>query len=220
MKKLVLLLAVAGLLMGAPLFANSLDVNADAALNGSNFGLEVISSGVFGNPAAAYVADTSPTGETVYRVAFAYKGNDIDMGGPGGGRADGHPVFYGRGPSNGATQNLIQIFIAPRADNDNLDEFIVKVITDDGGNRRAGRVNVNRTSTYTMMLEFVVGDGSDNGTVTFYRNGTQFGNATGVDNDTQTIEDVRFGAPRGTKAGTTGSYYLDDFESFRTLSTP
>lgn len=49
-------------------------------------------------------------------------------------------------------------------------------------------------------------------------NGTPLFGLDALDNDTSRLESVRLGFVDGNPAATTGSYYLDDFSSFRTLA--
>jgi hypothetical protein len=54
------------------------------------------------------------------------------------------------------------------------------------------------------------GPGNDDGYVRFYIDGKAAGSQTGIDNDTRTVDEVRFGATSGVDAGTSGTIYLDD----------
>ncbi|REJ72988.1 MAG: hypothetical protein DWQ36_10365 [Acidobacteria bacterium] len=74
MKRILLALAVLAL---AASFAgaDSLDVNATAALNGTTNGLEVIHD----NTSVAYVQDDTPNSETVYRFEFLYDPNQLGL---------------------------------------------------------------------------------------------------------------------------------------------
>jgi hypothetical protein len=57
------------------------------------------------------------------------------------------------------------------------------------------------------------GAGANNGSLTFWIDGVQSANLTGVDNDTRRIDRVRMGAVSGLDSGTSGMYYFDAFES-------
>jgi len=70
-KAIILVAALAMVAVGAS--ADSLDVNGTAAMNGTNFGLEVLHD----NSSAAYVQDDTPAGETIYRFEFLYNPTDI-----------------------------------------------------------------------------------------------------------------------------------------------
>ncbi len=67
-------------------------------------------------------------------------------------------------------------------------------------------------------VEVRFGAGVGTGTLLVALDAVPFGGLTGLANATGRIDLVRFGAVGGEPAGTTGSYYLDSYESFRTLS--
>ena len=58
--------------------------------------------------------------------------------------------------------------------------------------------------------------GANNGGLTFWIDGVQKANLTGIDNDTRKIDQARLGAVNGIDSGTRGTYYFDDFVSTRT----
>ena len=57
--------------------------------------------------------------------------------------------------------------------------------------------------------------GANNGYLTFWIDGTQQANLTGVDNDTRRIESVRLGLVNGVPSGLNATFYFDGFESRR-----
>ena len=57
--------------------------------------------------------------------------------------------------------------------------------------------------------------GANNGGLTFWIDGVQQADLTGVDNDTRRIDQVRLGAASGVDNGTRGTYFFDAFESRR-----
>jgi hypothetical protein len=57
------------------------------------------------------------------------------------------------------------------------------------------------------------GAGVNNGGLTFWINGNQVADLTGVDNDLRNIDQVRLGAVTGIDAGTRGAYFFDGFET-------
>lgn len=88
----------------------------------------------------------------------------------------------------------------------------------------------NDKSNWTSSDWFTIGDashfveldwraattaGANNGGLTFWINGVQQANLTGVDNDTRRVDRVRLGAVSGLDSGTLGPYYFDAFESRR-----
>ncbi len=75
MKILKCFLVIVGIgVLASTAGAASLDVNAGAALNGTNYGLVIMD----GTTTAAFVKDDTPAGETVYRVQFWFDVNTWD----------------------------------------------------------------------------------------------------------------------------------------------
>ena len=58
-------------------------------------------------------------------------------------------------------------------------------------------------------------DWGNDGHLTFWIDGVQQANLTGINNSTYRIDTLRLGAPNMTITGTSGSYYIDAFESRR-----
>lgn len=80
MKRNVLMVIVGLALISGPAMADSLTVNATAAMNGTNYGLEVAHD----NSSPAYVQDDTPAAEAVYRFSFIYNPTDIGSTGSNG----------------------------------------------------------------------------------------------------------------------------------------
>jgi hypothetical protein len=89
---------------------------------------------------------------------------------------------------------------------------------------------VNDGTTWTNSSWFTITDGphyleidwkastavgANNGGLTFWIDGVQKANLTGIDNDTRKIDQARLGAVNGIDTGTRGTYYFDVFESRR-----
>lgn len=214
MKKSILL-AVAFALLAAPAFAQTaLTVNNAAALNGTNFGLEVTFDPA--DTAVAYVRDDSPADETVYRAGFWVDPNSATLNTGDRGRMTS--LFLGRG--NAAGRILVQLQQFPSAAN----PYKVRAVCADNTNltrRRARNLMTNEWGIritddpvfVTVQSVFANGFG---GECTFTANGeTQ--THTGYQSGLGDIEQAFFGAPRDIVA-INGSIYLDEFESFRTLA--
>jgi len=78
-------------LAATPAMADTLDVNPTAAMNGSNYGLEVLHD----NSSFAYVQDDTPDGESVYRFSFIY--NPLALGSSGNGTPWAMTIFGAMG---------------------------------------------------------------------------------------------------------------------------
>ena len=177
-----------------------LSVNASAALVGSE-GLRA----VINNTGSIYVADDTPNSEARYRARFYFDPNSITMS-----NGNAHYLFYGY---TGTSTDILRI------------EF-----------RRSSSLYQiqaalrNDKSTWSTSNWFTISDaphfveldwhastavGANNGSLTFWIDGVQQANLTGVDNDTRRIDRIRLGAVSGLDSGTLGTYYFDSFESRR-----
>ena len=79
-----------------------------------------------------------------------------------------------------------------------------------------GKISI--TSPSLIEYEWTAGTGSGNGTMRIWKNGVLKESFSNIDNDTQFIDRVRLGANARIDATTTGSLYLDEFESYRTVA--
>jgi hypothetical protein len=185
---------------GSATDGGDLSVTTSAALVGAN-GLKA----AINNNTAIYVTDDMPNAETRYRARFYFDPNSITMR-----SSNAHYIFYGyRGTSTVVLRIELRI---------------------SGGayQLRAGLLNDGTTwsntswTTISDAPHFVELDwraataaGANNGSLTFWTDGTQRANLTGIDNDTRRIDRVRLGAVAGVDSGTRGTYYFDAFESRR-----
>ena len=225
--RMMLLLAVACLIAPGTLqAANSLDVNGPAAIEG-NYGLEILHDGS-GN--RVYVKDNSPADETVYRMSFWVDKTVISMDNCGGSCATRYVMFLARQEDPTAVTVFRVIFGRLAVDGaGSTPRYTVRLGTrqDNGNFRYIGGVVVG--SVKQIMVEWAAGNGD--GVARLYaRNNTGLafslkGERTDLDNDTMNIDHIRLGAcsaldDQGSDVLTSGSLYLDSFESYRTLSTP
>ncbi len=209
MKKTLFLIVVLGGLITSQAYAAALSVTNAAALTG-NFGLEVTMQG---DTANAFVRDNSPDSETVFRANFQLKRNTISFVAP-----NSNVVFFamqetGPPPDKG----VIRLTMGKFADG----RVFVRAFAGQNTplNFRFIGGTIITPATTVIGVEWVKSDpGADNGQLRLYRNGLLQQNRLDVKNDALDIDHVRFGAPSLVDASTTGSYYLDSYESFRTLS--
>ena len=82
----------------------------------------------------------------------------------------------------------------------------------DGGT--AGYVNTTYIPVTDAPHAVEVDWGSD-GHLTFWIDGTQQANLTGINNSMYRMDGIRLGAPSMTVTGTSGSFYIDNFEARR-----
>lgn len=179
---------------------SDLSVNATAALVGSQ-GLRA----VINNTASIYVTDDRPNAEMRYRARFYFDPNSIGMS-----SGSAHYVFSGY---SGTSTEVLRVEFRRSSGLYQL--------------RAAAR---NDKSTWSSTNWFTISDaphvvefdwgaatttGANNGSLTFWIDGVQQANLTGMDNDTRRIDRVRLGAVSGLDSGTLGTYYFDAFESRR-----
>jgi serine protease len=152
------------------------------------------------------VIDEIPAAETHYRVRFYFDPNSIPMA-----IGNAHLLFQGFSGS-GSTQ-VLQLELRFQAT---------------GYELRALLVNDAKAWTSTSWIPLsdaphilelywraATAAGANNGGLTFWIDGIQMADLTGIDNDTRRIDQVRLGAAGGVDNGTRGTYYLDAFESRR-----
>jgi hypothetical protein len=179
---------------------SDLSANASAALAGSQ-GLRA----VINNTASIYVTDDRPNAEARYRARFYFDPNSITMS-----NGNAHYIFYGY---TGTSTEVLRI------------EF-----RRSSGSYQIAAALRNDKSTWSVSTWLTISDaphvleldwrassaaGANNGGLTFWIDGVQQANLTGVDNDTRRIDRVRLGAVSGLDSGTSGTYYFDAFESRR-----
>lgn len=207
----LILAALSLLLAGAAQAQNSVAVTGAAAMNGTNFGLEVSLDGASTN--LAYVQDDTPTDETVYRASFWVNANNLGMA-----LFQRFPIFLGRDDANG---NVLRLQLHYNGNNHRLRLQIRKNNGDWVQAREMGDTGpqflaIGSDTPRDVLIEARY-ENSNMGFVrlvangrTFFKEGYQAGNYE--------IDHIRFGATRNLTAALNGSFYLDEFQSFRTLA--
>ncbi len=187
------------------LAANDLAVNADAAIDGL-YGLEVL---VDGSANPAFVADTHPTQEVAYRASFRIGHNGLSMA-----EGTSHAVFLGRMANGGG--NVLRLFMVRQGANYKLR---CRWKRDTGGTGFCGQLTFAPVHTrVTVEWAAATAPGADDGLVRLFKGDALKAEKTTLDNDTLVIDTARLGLPQAAAATTVGSFFLDDFASFRTLS--
>jgi hypothetical protein len=177
-----------------------LSASVAAALEGS-FGMQA----VINNNTSIYVTDDTPLAESHYRMRFRFDPNSIVMA-----SGNAHYVFYGYA---GTTTVIVRL------------EFRYYL-----GNYQLRASMVNDATTWSTTSWYNITDaphlieldwrassaaGANNGGLTFWSDGLQLVNLTGVDNDTRRIDRVQLGPVSGIDTGTRGTYFFDSFVSER-----
>ncbi len=175
-----------------------LSVSPAAALVGA-FGMQALIDDA--NP--IFVADDTPTAESRYRARFYFDPNSLTMA-----AGDAHFVFAGFSGSSTPVTALEFRFTGTRY------QLRARVRTDATAWANTPWFNLRDRPHF---LEFdwraASGPGANDGGLTLWIDGVQAADLTGVDNDTRRIDRVRWGAVAGLDAGTSGTYYFDEFES-------
>ncbi|MEO7838591.1 MAG: hypothetical protein ABIU06_04500, partial [Anaerolineales bacterium] len=155
------------------------------------------------------VNDDRPTLEPRYRARFYFDPNSIGM-------ADGdlHNIFQGYSYSPYTDLYAIDFRVDFRYSGGAY-QVRGSILND------SGAATNTIWKTITDASHFIEVDwaastaaGANNGYLTFWVDGVQEDNKTGIDNDTRHIDRVKLG-PSGLDAGTSGTYYFDAFESRR-----
>jgi sugar lactone lactonase YvrE len=172
----------------------SLSVSAGAALQG-NYGLQA----AFTNTTNMLVRNDSPTAETRYRARFYFNPNSISMA-----TGDNITVFQGL-DAGGNIVLSIQF-------NRSSTGYQLRARSHDS--ELAVFVNTPYV-TISNAVHTVEVDWGNDGHLTFWIDGGQQANLTGINNSIYKIETIRLGAPNMSLTGTSGSFYIDAFESRR-----
>lgn len=197
--------------MAPQAWAATLDVNETAALEGS-FGLAVIFAA---DTQVAWVEDDTPAGETVYRARFLMDPRPLSMTG-----TDRFVILLGRSDTD---RRCLRLEIRTQNDKFRLLGAIKKNADGDSSwaktNDPVDWLVIGNQPIGVMIESVYEFGGAGGGLVQVTRLDTLASTRNdGVNNGLCNIGSIRFGAAKGVDAGTTGSLYLDDFQSFRTLS--
>jgi hypothetical protein len=155
---------------------------------------------------AIYVQDNTPNAESVYNIVFHFDPHSVAMA-----NLDSHAIVL--------AQDLQSTFVAA---------IRVELRSLNGAYQiRARSRNDNLTWTNTSWVTISDAEheievewdgaslpGQNDGKLKFKVDGVVKAERTGLDSDTFRIDRVRFGAVQGIDAGTRGTEYFDQFESY------
>jgi hypothetical protein len=145
------------------------------------------------------VRDDTPTAETRYRARFYFHPNSITMA-----TGDNITLFQGLEPGG---QIVLSIQL-----NRSSTGYQVRSRAYDSG--LANFVSTSYVAITNAVHTIEVDWGSD-GHLMFWIDGVQQANLTGINNSIYTMDRIRLGAPTISISGTSGSFYIDAFESRR-----
>ena len=191
------------LLLASASFASTMAVNASAALAGS-FGLEITTDG---NTDSVFVQDDTPDGETTYRASFLLNPNDLLFAV----NKDKQAIFKIIDTDDPTDKNWVRVQL--RRNGAGTLVMNLQVLNDNEQWRAVGETTVPfNTKEYVIEVQ----QGSP-GIGRLWKNGSLKKERLDQNMTERVVDRVRFGAPGAGEAATTGSYYLDEFASFRTL---
>jgi hypothetical protein len=156
-----------------------LSVNPSAALVGSQ-GLRA----VINNTTPIYVTDDRPNAEARYRVRFYFDPNSITMS-----NGNAHYIFYGY---TGTSTDVLRLELRRSSGN----YQIQAALRNDKSTWSASNWFTISDAPHVLELDWRASTaaGANNGSLTFWIDGVQQANLTGVDNDTRRIDRIRLGA--------------------------
>lgn len=198
-----------------PIFAHSFEAGNTTGWTATTTGLTVTSAAaLIGNyglavnitsNTARYLTESTPASETRYRARFYFDPNTITMS-----NGNSHELFYGY---SGTTTDVLRLQFQRSASQYQLR---VGLRNDTSTWRYTAWVTITDAPHYIEM-DWVASAaaGSNNGSLTWWLDGTQRATLIGIDNDTRRIDQIRLGPLSGIDTGTRGTYYLDAFESRR-----
>lgn len=180
--------------------SGDLAVTEAAAINGT-YGMAVLIDGT----GAIYAQDDTPTGLTTYRAGFYIDPNGLTM-------ADNDEFNVFRAVKEADTTCFIVAlkyttvggYFIRALDRTDAGNFS-KATSDYAITDAPHRVDVYWTAS--------TGVGANNGTMALYIDGVFKQTVTAIDSDTEVVDFVRLGATQNIDVGTSGTFYIDDFES-------
>lgn len=178
-----------------------LSVSPGAALVDSQ-GLQA----VIDDNTSVVVIDDSPAAETRYRTRFYFDPNSIPM-------AIGNAHLLFQGFSDGGTAQILQLELRYQSTGYEIRALLLN----------DAKVWISTSwfplsdAPHALELDWraATAVGANNGGLTFWIDGVQQADLTGVDNDTRRLNQVRLGAASGIDTETRGTYFFDAFESRR-----
>jgi hypothetical protein len=178
----------------------NLNVTNVSAMLGS-YGLQA----VINDNNSIYVEDGTPSNEPHYRARFYFDPNTISM-------RSGNALYIFVGYNASGTNTIRVEFRYSSASY----QLRVSLIRDNSTWISGSWYTISDGPHYVELnWQAATTSGANNGYLTFWIDGTQRENLSGIDNDTRRIDYVRLGVVAGLDNGTRGTLYFDAFESRR-----
>lgn len=153
-----------------------------------------------------YVRDDSPTAEPRYRARFYFHPNNIEMA-----ANEMHQIFSGRTAAGAVVLQIEFRYTESRV------YQVRALILGNGTTFTSSGWFAISNAPHALELDWRAASvpGANNGGLTFWIDGVQKADVTGIRNDAQRIDSIRLGAGSGIDNGTRGLYYFDAFVSTR-----
>jgi hypothetical protein len=153
----------------------------------------------FTNSTGMFVRDDTPNAETRYRAHFSFNPNSITMA-----TGDNITLFQGldTGGQIALSVQLNRSSTSYQLRARSYDSAVINFVN-------TPYVNISN-AVHTIEVDW----GND-GHLTFWVDGVQQANLTGINNSLYKMDRIRLGAPTMSTAGTSGTFYIDAFESRR-----
>lgn len=175
----------------------NLSAAAAAALHGS-YGL----SSVINDTTSIYVQDDTPNTKKRLRLRFYIDPNGLTMA--------NNNQFRVYAAYNSSWGNTFFIYFTYKSSAYNISVYNQK---DSGSIDTAMYVITDEPHWIEVDWKASSATGANDGTTELIIDGVSKETITGIDNDTKEVSNTRFGASYGIDAGTSGTFYLDDFVS-------
>lgn len=231
------LVVMAILVLAGASFADTLAVNNAAAMGGtgtacggSNCGLAVTHD----NTSAAFVQDDSPASESMYRGSFLFNPNNVNASAT---RNFRQLIFSAKGPNpnpgvgNCTTLQFIdplRIWYFPVGGVGQNSTMQIFAFGNQCGARGSTRIPIASDQPVKVCFEWSTGNSSTGRvdlaivgtTAACPSSGDAAWNGADITNGLTSLDFVRMGIPATNNfaAGESGTFYFDEFESFRTLT--
>jgi len=185
-----------------------LSVTSAAALAGSN-GLQAF----IDNNAGIYLTDNSPNAEALYRARFYFDPNSIRMA-----LNNKHFIFYG---ISGTNTPVVRIELKCTGNTGTscpaTASYQLQASIRNGNGWMYSSWFTISDASHAIELDWRASTSlvTPDGSLTFWIDGVQQANITGVNNAARRIDSIRLGVVNGVNTGTRGTYYFDAFESRR-----
>ncbi len=220
MKKVLFSLAIIGLLATGTTLASSIAVTGAAAQEGS-YGLAVTTDATADN---AYVEDQTPNNETVYRAQFLLRSDNVAFAAPcNNGPQTNHAIFKAWDDDQPAGTWRQHLVVGIRVGLSCQRLLNIKVTNNTTGGVIFKELSLPPAAAgwpVTVLVQF------DQATDTYQLcrhrsdNPTFACVTTNIETGLANVDRIQLGMVGGADTTTTGTYYLDSFESYRTLTTP